>query len=285
EGRRLTLKPPFLWQNLTVEEIRYLIRTDCRTVLVPVGVIEQHGYHLSTFTDCHLAWGISVRIAEKANCLVAPLMPYLFSGGTLPGTINVSPETVVLMLSDIADALFNQGILNVVIILGHGGSENYQALMNFKHLYFHKRPHLHDRLLAIVPVWELSPTWVRMFKERKDFHAGEFETSLMLVLAPESVHLKRCRLDKPAVAEKMRQDPDWYQLVEKALDLTWVAPHVSQRPEIEVGVMGEPFRADKSLGEKLVREIVAGGVAFINKVARRKVGQRVSAKVVRQSIF
>lgn len=283
--KRLRLRRPYLWQNLTVEECRLLIAGGCRTVLVPLGVVEQHGYHLSTFTDCHLAWEISVRIARKSNCLVAPLYPYLFSGGTLPGTINVSPETAVLVISDIADSLFSQGIENVLIILGHGGSENYQALMNFKHLYFHKRPHLADRLLALVPVWELSSTWREEFKKRKDFHAGEFETSLMMVLAPESVHLNRRTLDNPGIAEKMRQDPDWYQQAEKTLDLIWVAPHITQRKEIKVGVMGDPFRATRSLGEKLVREMVTNGVRLVNQVIGRKPGQRVMVEVVRRSIF
>ncbi|MCM8769407.1 MAG: creatininase family protein [Candidatus Omnitrophica bacterium] len=276
---------PYLWQNLTVEEIRTLINRGCRTVLVPLGVVEQHGYHLTTFTDCHLAWEISVRIARKSDCFVAPLYPYLFSGGTLPGTINVSPETVVMVISDISDSLFSQGILNVLFILGHGGSENYQALMNFKHLYFHKRPHFADRLMAVIPVWELSSRWSQECKKKKDFHAGEFETSLMLALAAKRVHLNRRSLDKPALARKMREDPDWYQKVEKALNLPWVAPHVSQRPEIKVGVMGDPFLASRSLGGKLVKEIVTTGLKLLKQVTNRKIGQRIPVVLTRHSIF
>jgi len=276
---------PYLWQELTVEQIRELIHSGCRTVIVPLGVVEQHGYHLSTFTDCHLAWQIAVRIAKKSECLVAPLFPYMFSGGTLPGTINVYPETVVPLLCDIADSLFHQGIINVIFLLGHGGSENYQALMNFKHLYFHRRPHFSDCLLAVVPVWELSDSWAKQCRQKGDFHAGMFETSLMMVLAPESVHLNRRTLDKPGIVKKMRQDPDWYQLVEKNLDLSWVAPFVTQRPEIKIGVMGDPFQASRLLGEKLVRELVANGCKLVNQIIHRKRKQKFQVTPVRKAIF
>ncbi len=279
------MKKPYLWEELSVDEIRGLIKAGCRTVLVPVGVTEQHGYHLSTFTDCHLAREISVRAAAKSECLMAPLLPYLFSGGLLPGTINVSLEAVTLMLGDIADSLYAQGIDNVLFILGHGGSENFKALQNFQHLYFHKRPHLADKLLSVVPTWEFSKTWMKMFVKNRDYHAGEFETALMMELAPATVRLKKRAIDASEVTEKMRNDPDYYQLVEKALDHGMVAPHVSQKPEIKVGVMGDPFKANRKLGRKLVDETVAGLVKFIEQINAREVGKRQEVSLVRQSIF
>lgn len=276
---------PFIWEKMSVNEIRNAIDRNVKTVLVPVGVTEQHGYHLSTFTDSIVAREICIKVAEREDCFVAPLLPYAFSGGLLPGTINVQPEVTGLILADISDSLFAQGIKNVIFVLGHGGSEMFVALKNFKRLYFHKRPYLRKELVALVPVWEFSKTWMGKFMRGKDFHAGEVETSLMLYLAPESVKLDKLMLDHKEIAQKMRKNPDYYQQVEMPFDHPCVAPYLSQKSQVKVGVMGDPFKASRKLGETIVREIVDSFCLFIRRVNVRTPGTKKTIKEKREIVI
>ncbi|MFA5646222.1 MAG: creatininase family protein [Candidatus Ratteibacteria bacterium] len=266
-----------IWHEMSVDMIRDAITKGQKTVLVPVGCTEQHGYHLTTATDCISAQEISIRAAEKTGCFVAPLIPYSFSGGLLPGTINIHPETLANLMADITDSLFQQGLENVLFTLGHGGTENFYGIMNFKQLYFHKRPWLRGKLLAIVPLNRLArrpppPAGLR------DFHAGYTETSAMMELAPESVRLEKRTLDKEPIASKMREDPDYYQHIEKPFDHPFVAPYISQKKEVKVGVMGDPFQADAAMGKKRASDKVKELAEFIRAVGKRKKGSYTLAK-------
>ena len=98
----------FLMENMTVNEMRQALKKT-KTVMVPLGVVEQHGYHLPLSTDIHNAYQIARRVSEKTGSLVAPPLSYSFSGGTLPGTINISPQTMSLVVNDICQSLVEQG--------------------------------------------------------------------------------------------------------------------------------------------------------------------------------
>src|SRR5512137_1606902 len=110
-----------IMEFMTVDEVRDgLLGT--RTVIVPMGVIEQHGYHLPLNTDVFNCYEISKRVSARTGCFVAPPINYSFSGGELPGTFNINPSTLSLYLSDILKALVVMGMKNIVVLLGHGGT-------------------------------------------------------------------------------------------------------------------------------------------------------------------
>ena len=113
--------------EMTVKEIREYLKTN-QTIILPYGVVEQHGYHLPLSMDIHNAEVPSYALAEKLGCIVAPPLNYCFSGGQLPGTINVRPTTFCAMVCDIVESLANQGFLNILIFPGHGGTESLDQL-------------------------------------------------------------------------------------------------------------------------------------------------------------
>src|SRR6476620_6662097 len=116
-----------LMEELTVLEIRnYLERS--RSILVPVGITEQHGYHLPLCTDSLVATGLAKQAGQTLGILVAPTFTQCYSGGTLPGTINISPAVMALALGENLASLAAQGFRNFYLVLGHGGSENMRAL-------------------------------------------------------------------------------------------------------------------------------------------------------------
>lgn len=241
-----------IWEKMTVREIREGLQ-ETQTVLIPLGVTEQHGYHLATNTDNHNAWQLAVRAAAETGSFVAPLMPYTFSGGELPGTINIHYHLVGMFITELLRALSANGLMNLIIVLGHGGSENHRATYEGAELFRRQNPAYADRKVAIFSFWELSEKCAAAFAEG-DFHAGWFETSLMLHWAPEDVRLDALALDDPDLVRLMREDPDNYQVKSIPVDVPGVVPLISQNPRLQVGVMGEPEKASAEIGAELAAD-------------------------------
>ena len=254
------------WEKMTVREIRAYLRRR-RSVIQPIGVIEQHGYHLPLTTDVLTAQGISLRVGERTGTLVAPPITTSFSGGQLPGTINISPNVMGLVVADTVRSLAEQGFQNVFLVLGHAGSENLMALTTSLNLFL--REHPQPPMLVLAPIWKYSPRWEKAFK-LGDWHAGWIETSLIMALAPELVQMDQLRTDRPALHREMRKHPDMYQFAQKPVEDDSVIPLMAQRPEIQVGVMGDPARASAGLGKKVLAEIVQNMCTSFKKIEKRR---------------
>lgn len=252
--------------NMTVEEVRDGLK-QMETIILPVGVVEQHGYHLPLSVDIHNAVEIGRMVSEETGCFVAPPIHYSFSGGTLPGTINISPQCFSMVVMEICHALVEMGFKNIVILLGHGGTENvraaYDAAENFQRL----RPKLTGISISVVPFWEVSPTFMKGFAE-KDFHAAKYETSLMLYWKPEMVKMNKARLDKPHLTKMMAEDQDAFLQKSKIVDSQHVVPKLVQHPEIEVGVMGNYEGASAEFGRILAQECAAGVADLVRELEK-----------------
>lgn len=253
--------------NMTVREVRDGLK-EMKTVVLPVGIVEQHGYHLPLSVDIHNAVEIAAMASKISGCFVAPPLNYCFSGGFLPGTINVSPQVFSLLLMDICRSLKVQGFKNIIVLLGHGGSENtkaaYEALENFQRL----DPEMEGMTFSLVPFWELSPTYMKSFDET-DYHAGRYETSMMLYWKPELVKLTDGKLDAPELLTQLRTDPDSYLSRSKELDHKFVVQKLVQRSDIEVGVMGDYAGANAELGKQIAEEAATGLADFVNQLEGR----------------
>ncbi len=250
-----------IWEHMTVREVRDALQAGTRTILVPLGVTEQHGYHLPLRTDCYNCEEISRRAADRTGCFVAPTLAYTYSGGELPGTINVSPHVVTQLIVEILNSLCLQGLQNIVLVLGHGGSENDRATQEAAEMFLRNNPQFHDRTIAVFRFWINSPTCQRAFEEG-DFHSGWLETSMLLYWRPDQVRDEYV-LDEPEVVQMMREDQDAYQLRERNVEHELVVPAVRQNPAIKVGVMGEPQKASAEIGRQVTEETVSALVELI----------------------
>lgn len=263
--------PPRLMVEMTVDELRKQLKRNT-TVLLPVGLCEQHGYHLPLGTDIINAEQFACRIAAAYPCVVAPTLNYSFSGGMLPGTINVHPHVVTQMIEGIIASLYHQGFRRVGLVMGHGGSEAAEAIRESLRIGRWLAPDRPDVQVVYLPVWEFSPTWLSHFQQQ-DYHAGRVETSLVLYWCPEKVRGK-IALDKKAVVERLRTDPDSYQQLASDTDSPYEVARTTQRPDIEVGVMGFPHEATEALGKQITDEVVGGVVKHLRGLDRQTKGGR-----------
>ncbi len=243
------------WEKMTVREVRAYLE-ERESVILPLGIIEQHGYHLPLCTDALIAREIAKRVGKSAGMIVAPALHMSFSGGQLPGTINLSPNVMGLMVGDVLRSLAAQGFKNIFMLLCHGGSENARALDNTLKLLLRDDPSFAEVMLVLAPFWKLSSSSKEAVADH-DWHAGWLETSIVMALASDLVQMEDLRTDEPELVANMREHPDNYQYARKPVDNEFVIPRMTQRPEIEVGVMGAPERASRQRGEEIVEDAVS----------------------------
>ena len=265
-------------QDQTFPEVAEYLKSN-QTIILPYALSEQHGAHLPLDVDIRNADFISAKLAERLGCLIAPTLNYTFSGGMMPGTINVKPNTFSNLVGEIIESLHVQGFRNFIILPGHGGSESLLHLKESLRILKWLNPALQDTLILLTQIWDFSPTWTKLFNEQ-DYHAAWAETSLMLHWCPEVVRKDRIQLDVPEVAARLREDPDSYQLRESFTDLKQEVIQTSQRADVKIGVMGFPERATAELGAQIEAEFLDNATPAIQKAIAdadqaRKSGARI----------
>ncbi|MBN2287691.1 MAG: creatininase family protein [Candidatus Glassbacteria bacterium] len=224
-------------------------------LVLPLGSTEVHGYHLPLESDTLQA----VKIAEMAalrlpDVIVMPGIPYGFCPDTMNfcGTVHVSAETVTSLVADIAQSLYRQGFRKLLVYNGHGGNKAVAdtGLRNaLLRLSAPDKPLSADFKLYLSNAYEkISRQVSGMLKGRDWGHACEMETSVMLVLAPESVKMDR------AVEEYMEGGPDtvWRVRDMKAFS--------------QSGVHGAPQHATAEKGRELLELLVADLAALLEQI-------------------
>ncbi len=265
-------------QDMTFPEVKEYLKTN-KTIIIPYALSEQHGAHLPLDVDIRNCNFVSAKLAEKLGCITAPTLNYTFSGGMLPGTINVKPNTFSNLVGEIIESLALQGFENFIIVPGHGGSESLLHLKESLRILKWLNPALKDTLILLTQIWDFSPSWTQLFAEH-DYHAAWAETSLLLHWCPEVVRMDKLEMDVPEVAERLREDPDSYQLRESFTEMKQEVVQTTQREDVKIGVMGFPEKANAAFGAKIEKEFLDNAVPAIKQaiaaaVDARKTGKRI----------
>ncbi len=264
--------------EMSVKEVREYL-THNQTIIFPYGVVEQHGYHLPLSMDIHNAEVLAYGLAEKLGCIVAPCLNYCFSGGMLPGTINVKPNNFSNMVGDIVESLALQGFLNILILPGHGGSESLLHLKESLRIQKWMNPALHEVMILMLRRSDYSERSKATINEH-DWHAGKTETSLMLAYRPEMVMMDQLEMDEPEIANLLREDPDAYQRRTTFSGLKAEVCNTEQRKDIKVGVMGYPEKATAENGKANHEDAVACMVPAIQAAMEKAEKARKSGEMV-----
>lgn len=206
--------------------------------------------------------------SELTGCFVTPTVHYSFSGGMLPGTINISPQTFSLVLMDIFRSLVSQGFGNIVVVPGHGGTEAVRAIYDAAENFQRLNPELEGKAIAVFRAVEskVFPEASRKAGGKPDYHAGLSETLLMMYFRPDLVQMEHAEQDRTDILEMMLDDPDAYLVKSKKIESRHVVPKAVQHPEIEVGVMGYYQGANAELGRALAEERAKELAELVNRL-------------------
>jgi creatinine amidohydrolase len=113
-------------EDLTMMEVRDLLKAGKTTALILTGGIEENGPYLTTGKHNNVLRVTGNAIARSlGNALVAPIVT-LEPGNPervrTPGTILLSPETYKAVLRDMAVSLKTQGFKHIVLLGDSGGN-------------------------------------------------------------------------------------------------------------------------------------------------------------------
>ncbi len=149
----------------------------------------------------------------------------------------------------------------MIVVLGHGGSENEQAVRLAAGVVQRRSADLAKVRVAIFAFWKAAATARKAFAEH-DYHAGWLETSLMLHWHPELVGDERVVDSPEAITAK---DQNAHQMAPEKIHPD-IVPRVSQNPAIEIGVWGDPSKASAGIGQKACNEAVDALVQLIRSL-------------------
>ena len=243
-------------EEMTVQDMIVALEQTGTAILV-CGSTEQHGYHLPLSTDYIPAYEVSKSVSRKTGCLVLPPLCYSYSGGKLPGTTDISPDTTTRVVADIGLSIVEQGVRNIILFVGHCGTEHLEAVEEAGHRIMEQAPGVS---VAFTPVLSLSKSWLDMLAGGGE-HAGMGETSLMLHVRPDLV-----KDERPYDTDATRKPTKSAFIVEDFV----LKPRSKDLPLREApykyGVSGPAQDATAEFGKVLHDEMVASLVALVQSM-------------------
>ncbi len=174
-------------------------------VMIPLGSCEQHGRHLPLFVDTIQVTTIAERIErELADGLL--LLPTVWIGAShhhkdFPGTISVLPSLYSRTIRSLAQCILRAGFRRLLFVNGHGG--NHVPVAQALTELVSEDDRADDAYLVLSTWWEtnrhvMAPERHGMTSP-KVTHACEYETSVMLAIRPDLVHLDHAGQASPAL--------------------------------------------------------------------------------------
>jgi creatinine amidohydrolase len=177
------------WEDLRLPEFEAWCGKH-RTVILPVGSLEEHGPHLPLGTDTFHALEVARRAAQLRPVLLAPPLFYGLCRSTRehPGTISISGDTLRALVTDLGREFFRQGLRGLVIVSGHAGGTHMAALVEAGETLLAELPELQVAVVNLLDLLrEVVAARPELVQTKGDSHAGEVETALMLAAYPQLV--------------------------------------------------------------------------------------------------
>src|SRR5919198_2900639 len=239
-------------ESLTWPDVRDEIAGGRDTIVVAFGAVEQHGHHLPLGTDSVFGDELGRAVAERLDAFHAPTVRIGCSRHHLafPGTVSVEDATFHAIVRDVVASWSRHGLKRIVLIPTHGGNfgplaaalEQVEAPEGVKVIG------ITDLSLLVNATLGLGNE-LGVPRSEGGLHGGEWETSLMLALRPELVHMDR------AVAGYTGD-------LEEGFQRFW---NEGTHSVTEVGVIGDPARASAEHGRRYFERLVEPTVEYVEE--------------------
>ncbi|WP_299555230.1 creatininase family protein [Seonamhaeicola sp.] len=177
-----------IWDQLTTLELSKIAKHI--PVILVMAATEQHGKHLPLATDRligeHFANALHKTIPNKV--LVLPSISIGCSSHHMDfsGTLTISHDTFIRQVKDIIRSVIQHGFKNIILLNSHGGNQAVGQVLVEQLGYENPSTNV-----IMVTWWKLAFDALLTLNESGKGgvgHAGEFETALMLMIAPHLVH-------------------------------------------------------------------------------------------------
>jgi creatinine amidohydrolase len=243
-----------IWQELASPDFNSI---DRRTpVLLPVAAVEQHGPHLPLATDRLIVEFFAGELNQRLgrNVLVLPSVPVGCSDHHMEfaGSLTLQHETFLNVAKQYLHSAWRHGFRNFLVLNAHGGNQGVCQVLLEQFGTEHA-----DGQIVVATWWRVAMDALLALNESGPGgvgHACEFETSLMLAIAPELVHMDRVqpRANVPTY--------DWAEA--DLLRSPRAALFRTMKQMTHVGAYGDPSRATVEKGVQIAH-IVCDALATI----------------------
>ncbi|MDH5696402.1 MAG: creatininase family protein [Dehalococcoidia bacterium] len=244
-------------------------------VLLPTGVIEEHGPHMGLGVDAYISYLVCRLIRRELEAtgiktLIAP--PYYWGinqcTGAFPGSFTVRKETIKAVLHDILASLKRWGFTYVFNINWHGDQEHNLAILeaiNEAGIDTGIRAYciLEDSLVTRLGltgkedyvIIQKSPFPPEPPPKYLQIHAESTETSIMLHYFPDQVDAELARTLKST-------DLTFDDL------MVWRQGWSDARKVTPLGYFGDPASFDLQAGKRLIEGYVQNVASLIESFIR-----------------
>ncbi len=239
-----------------------------RTVLIPVGCLEQHGRHIPLGSDSMVADYYAIEVAKRSGAVTMPPINYgwspFFRGFT--GSISIKPATLEALLNDIVEGLMEQGFDHLIFVSNHASNE---PMIEHVAQEVKRRTGL---VTAMVFPWRMVQEFGADLHPKEAWgHGAEPETSVILALWPEDVDMSA------AVEGKTRPfqgfEMSGYRKVK--FNGFWAGMYVDTDDVSDSGAIGVPFGGDAEKGRIVLERCINWGTEFVKRFSeiQTKLGQ------------
>jgi creatinine amidohydrolase len=226
-----------LLEDLTWQEAEKVLTPET-IVVIPIGAeSKEHGPHLKLKNDWLMAEYLKREVLRRSNVVVAPTVNYHYYPAFVeyPGSTTLRLETARDLMVDICKSLARYGPKRFYA-LNTGVSTARPLQMSAELL---AKDGITMRFTNLLKVNEAVEKQVQ--QEEGGTHADELETSMMLVIDPSSVDMKKAVKDyHPSAKGGLSRDPN------------------GPGDYSASGVFGDATLATRQKGEILLRGLVEG---------------------------
>ena len=233
--------------------------------VLPVAAIEQHGPHLPLSVDATLLQGV----IDAALPLLPADLPVLFLPPQnvglspehirYPGTLTLSPATIIALWTELGECVARAGVKKLLLFNGHGGQVSVMDIVA-RELRTRCDLLVYSASWFSLPLPETVAGQFSAAEHRFGIHAGEIETSMMLHLAPATVHMAHAQDFRSTSQDRSEQ----YAILGngKSAKLGW-----QMQDYHPAGAVGNAAAASADKGRTVVEAAATQLVALLQEMA------------------
>jgi creatinine amidohydrolase len=234
-------------------------------VLGCVAATEQHSRHLPLATDSIIGTAIGRRVSQMLGDRVL-LLPTVWLGISphhldYAGSLSTRWEHMVGTVSDLTESMLHHRFNKILWINSHGGNQAALGVAVQQMAAAHP-----DATIVGATYWTVAANELNSLRESPPGgigHAGELETSILLAVAPQLVHMDRAEPDGTQPASSFSQGE------------MLIPPKISVPKSFSKfthhGGFGDPTLATAAKGEKFLDAIVRRVAALCEDILADRV--------------
>lgn len=222
----------FALDELSWTDVAAHIARDPR-LIIPVGALEQHGPHLPLGSNVLIGRRIALDLSVEFGILRAPTIHYgvnVSGERHYAGTASLRKKTLHRALNELLATWEAQGINEFILITAHRHEPHLDALATLI---------TRSARVRVVSIWDVGIGDL-LTTQPGPLHGCEAETSLMLYLYPDLVHMDRARD---------------FELPDDAFQ-RYIRDELPAPPPGGAGVVGHPLAASAETGRAIYQRIL-----------------------------